>query len=564
MQNDEPGTGQNQNSGDDYFDLDGVTDTNSMGPEMEAAAHEARKVVLNLQHRATEADIDRTEIYLEASLVKRARALVKSGPMAIKYIHFKKGNPNDMQDIGPRAKPDSLMNRHAVYDALFDHGSGLVPYPHYDTFKGRLVDHQGNTFSARTLRTRELVQALDAAGMENPTDKEVADSLRSWALDHQRDSLLDYFTKKLPEWDGESRLETLLIDLFKPFDTELTRLVGKYFWLSLYNRITAPGALAPISIALIGGQDAGKSYFSLMLCRLLIGDQSATAIQLDLGAKNYNNFLRAITGKSIVANVGEMTGFNKGDMERIKSFVAKTEDDLDFKFEDSIVKPRQWITIMDGNGYAGLQRDDTGNRRFYPLFVFQEPDVNGQPSWMEGQKIDFSMLKENIWQVMAECQVWMEENGHQGYIELVGAANRGVQAFSLGEMKKARGVVKDDNIEINLKGVLLRCSYRRMGANAKQQGFFVASEDINRIFLERTRREPFSRTLAPHMRALGFEPKQIGRRGYLIEDVTLGSSSEQDMLRMIWRHGVDDSEGFTDAEVDAEIAAIVQGDGGNF
>lgn len=556
-------------SGNEYFDIGGVEDTDQTGPEMAAAADEAKKVIVNLQHRATEADLDRAEVYAEASLVKRARMLTRLGPYAIKFVHFKKGNPNDPMDIGTRAKPDSLMNRHAVYDALFDNGSGKVPYPHYDTFKGRLVDHEGEVFG-KNLRTRELVQALDAAGMENPKDKEVQDSLRSWALDHKRDSLACYFNQTIPQWDGTSRLESKLIELFQPHDTPLTRLVGKYFWLALYMRINFPGTFAPISLSLIGAQDAGKSWFSVLLCRLLTGDPSTGPVQLDLSAKNYNQFLRNITGKSLVANVGEMAGFKKGDMLRIKEFVSKGEDDLDFKFEDSQIKQRQWIIIMDGNEYSGLQRDDTGNRRFYPLFAFQSADVNGQPNWEKGRKIDYTNFKEDLWQIMAECRAWHAANGDKGWLELVNQANREVSEFSAGERDHARGIVSDDNIEINLKVVLLTCDWRRVGAHGKWPGFFVASTQVNERFLKLTRREPYSKGLTPHMSSMGFEGKQLGLRGYFIKDEHVKGvadgfeTDEAALLRMIWRHGSEDT-GLNDREVDAEIAAIKQahsGDGG--
>jgi hypothetical protein len=522
----------------------------------------------------TEAELDRAEVYVEANLVKRARLLARLGQSAIKFVHYKKGNPNDPMDIGTRAKPDSLMNRHAVYDALFDNGSGRVPFPHYDTFKGRLVDHEGEVFG-KNIRTRELVQALDAAGMENPKDKEVADSLRSWALDHRCDSLELYFNKTIPEWDGNKRLESSLIDLFQPRDTKLTRMVSKYFWLALYNRINNPGAFAPISLSLIGGQDAGKSWFSVLLCRLLTGDPRTGPVQLDLGAKNYNQFLRNITGKSIIANVGEMSGFKKGDLLRIKEFVSKGEDDLDFKFEDSQIKQRQWLIIMDGNEYDGLQRDDTGNRRFYPIFVHQTADVNGQPAWAKGVKINYETFKPQLWQLMAECRAWMIEHGDKGYLEMVSDTSRAVSEFSTMERTNARGVVKDDNMEISLKHVLMNCEWARVaGPRVKTKGWFVGSVWINKLFLQITRREPYARGLTPHLTAMGFVPKQLYGRGYFIaDDVILSQDdldaglepTEQQVLRHIIRHNMDDDGSSLmddDATVDDYIERLTLEDSG--
>jgi hypothetical protein len=559
--------GQPVNDGTDFFNINEIEDVpaeeNKLLQEATAAAKTA---VLNMDHRANQVELNRAECYIEANLVKRAKMLASME--AIKFVHYKRANQNDPENIGMRAKTDSLMNRHAVYDALFDFGSGKVPFPHYDTFRARLVDHEGQVFSARTLRTRDLVMALDKAGMENPSDKEVSDSLRSWALDHQRDSLAEFFEASMPEWDGKPRLDSLLIDLFKPTDTPMNRLFSKYFWLSLYNRVTNPGSQAPVVLSLIGSQDVGKSYFSVLLCRLLTGDHSIGPVKLDLGAKSYNTFLRAITGKSLVAVVGEMTGFKKGDMDRIKDFVTKTEDDLDFKFEDSIIKDRQWITIMDGNSYDGLQRDDTGNRRFYPVFCFQAPDDKGQPTWTKGQKVDFSNFKEDLWQAMAEARLWMSEHGERGYAELIADTNRKVGEFSTKEMDKGRGIAKDDNLDINLRNVMLSLDFRAMGQNASKQGLFVTSAQINERFMEMTRNTPYSKALSPRLKAMGFETWQSGNRGYIFDYENLGEDVSQHNMQNVLRHIMtydDPNHEMSVAELDAEIAIIRkagQGGGG--
>lgn len=566
MANEEIGN-ESQDSGDEYFDIGNVTDSDEQGDEMAAAEKQTAKVLINLQHRASVDDLDLAEVYAESSLVKRAKKLVKLGPAALRYVHYQKPKANDPMDIGPRVKPDSLMNRFAVYDALFDNGSGRVAYPHLDTFKGRLVDHEGEVFSKINLRTRELVEALNAAGMENPGSKEITESLHAWALDHKRDSLRDYFEKTCPEWDGVSRLETELIKLFQPHDTPLTRLIGRYFWLSLYNRITRPGSMSPIAIALIGGQDAGKSWFSLQISRILSGDPEASVVTLDLAAKNYNKFLQTITGRSIIANVGEMSGFRKGDMLRIKEFVTRTEDDLDFKFGDAFTKARQWVIIMDGNGYEGLQRDDTGNRRFYPLFVFQDDDKNGQPQWKKGEKVDFSNFKEDLWQIMGECKAWMAEHGPYAYNALVAECTKQVAEFSAMELDSARGVMKDDLIEINLKYVLVGADWRKI--NGAHPGFFLPTVYINEGFIKIARQAPFSRSLAPHMKAMNCESKQMAVRGYFIHQDRLGpgsceGSTVKDLKRYLYKHGMEDEVSMADVDAEIKIIEAQFSSGGGF
>jgi len=551
-----PGIDGPVSDGSDYFDITQVEDVPlDESPMMKAAGEKAEKAVLNMDHKANQRELNRAECYIETDLVKRARLLTSMD--AIKFVHYKKGNPNDPENVGMRAKTDSLMNRHAVYDALFDFGSGKVPYPHYDTFRARLVDHEGQVFSTKTLRTRELVRAIDKAGMENPSDKEVADSLRSWALDHRRDSLAEFFEASIPKWDGVPRLDTLLLTLFEPRDTPINRLFSRYFWMSLYKRVTDAGAQAPIILSLIGAQDLGKSYFSVLLCRLLTGDDSVGPVKLDLGAKSYNTFLRSITGKSLIAVIGEMTGFKQGDMNRIKDFVTKTEDDLDFKFEDSIIKERQWITIMDGNGYDGLQRDDTGNRRFYPLFCFQAPDLNGQPDWFKGKKVDFSNFKHDLWQVMAESRAFLAEHGEGGYARLISETSTAVANFSVDEMAKARGVTKDDNLDNNLKRVLMGLDFIPMKANSGVRGVYVTVYSINDAFKALKYDIPYRTALGPRMTAMGGVNHKLGVGKVFIfpydiigEDVT--KHNLNGILRHIFTYDVPD-HGMTDEEIDAEV-----------
>lgn len=482
--------------------------------EFEDAAEEASGAVISFEHRRKAADEAMREIYQETNLVKRVKKLVANN--AIDFVHF--DSSKDLPGV-QKVRRSSLMNRHAIYDALFDKGSGVVPYPHFDTFKGRLVDHHGNVIGKTLDDVREMLMVVNAAGMENPTEKEVVDSIKSWAATHKRDSLKYHISCKMPEWDGTERIEQGLITLFKPKDTNLNRLISKYFWLSLYNRMMQPGILAPVTISLIGGQNAGKSYFATLLCRHLMGDSDVDAVELDLGVKNYNHFLRDITGRSIIANVGEMTGFNKGDVNRIKSFISRTTDDLDFKFEDTITKKRQWITIMDGNDYEGLQRDETGNRRFYPLFVGQLEDKGGQPHWDIKFEVDFQWLEDNIWHMMAECKSWMDEKGEKGWVSFVRVVSNEVRDFSASEMKLSRGTIKDDLVEAYLRAVIVQLEFSEITPRSKDdhRSAFIPTSTIIRGFSNLAKRTPYSKSLRNPMSSLGFEQGQRANvKGYKI------------------------------------------------
>ncbi|QEG09457.1 putative DNA primase [Erwinia phage vB_EamM_TropicalSun] len=494
-----------------------------MGDSQESieAEQEVERAVINMEHRRKKSDELIDDCYDETDIIQRAKkiALLEG----FNFPHIKPGNPKDPTDIGGKAIAASDVNRWHAFDVLFANGSGRVPYPHIDEFSGRMVDHNGRPFGKNDLNIRPILEALDAAGLTNPTAKAVTESYRDWAKGHSGNSLLNYFESKIKDWDGVERLECL-VDLFKCEDTPLNRQFSKYFWLSLYNRIVNPGSNAPISLALIGGQDAGKSFFSIQLCWYLMGDRGAKPIMLDFSERNYGNFLRKITGKSIVANVGEMTGFKKADINRIKDFVTQSSDEFDFKFEDSIIKPRQWITIMDGNSYDGLQRDDTGNRRFYPMFVGQVPDENGQPTWYrkpdtsvahEQFSVDYTGFEEKIWNIMGECRAWMDEHGHNGYATMIKQTSNAVSQFSIEEMERARGVIKDEGLEDFLKAILICMPVQHQTAhNAKVKGAIYHHAMIKHVMKKMFNHDTWGKTMGNYMKAIGFI--SLGQRGFII------------------------------------------------
>jgi hypothetical protein len=552
MNTEEPGASNGTHDDSDMFDLSLMTDA-GFSEEMEAAEEEAVQVALKLSHRGHRSAVDDAEIYAEANLAKRARRLAQF----VIFKHFKKASKVKDEDVGPQPDPSSSLNMYLAFDALFDKGSGRVPFPHVDTFRGRHVDHRGEPIE-KLMDTREIEEAMDEIGLVNPRRKIVQECYEQWALTHFHDPIQHYIRTKTPDWDGVSRLDDSLIKLFRPKDTPLTRLVSRYFWLSLYQRIMFPGTLAQLSIALIGAQDAGKSYFSLLLCRTLMGQPDVLPTLLDLGAKDYKEFLRNITGQSIIANVGEMTGMKHGDLNRIKEFVAKPADQFDYKFLSSKTKQRQWITIMDGNGYDGLQRDDTGNRRFYPLFVYQTEDVEGKPAWEKGVRIDYSEFEQDIWQIMAECRDWVAANGFDGWLALTKEVNQGVSAFSESEMNSARGVIRDETVEGAIKQVLVNCDVFDVAPRGTSKGkFFIETMNMLVIFDKLAKIKTFPRALTPHMKAMGFEAAQIGSRGWAMDKAKLmdlygiaeHDLSVRDMHRHIAAHHIDEELDVADLDM---------------
>lgn len=447
------------------------------GEESQDADNSFKKFTQDIQKNRQTSEAAIRECYGIKDIVSRAKALAREG--AFDYPETEMKNDKTLGLI--TKNKSSYINRQYFMDVLFDHRSGSVPYPFFDTFSVRTIDHNGQPFDKLDFQPREILMASAAAGLESQNFKDLFEVYNNWTREEQHNDLIHRFFKRLPkEWDGVSRLENF-VDLLKCFDTPMNRLASKYFWLSLYNRITNPGCNTPVTISFIGGQDVGKSFLSVQICWYLMQDKSALPVPFDVH-KDSKEMLRAITGHSLVANIGEMQGWARADMNKIKSFTTSSSDNFDNKYEGNRVVPRQWITIMDGNKYEGLQRDDTGNRRFYPIFVGQTPDEDGVQCWYgkkgsSVERIQFSVdykgydFENAIWQIMAECRDWFEEHGQHGYEKLVKQTSDGVAAFSDSEMQKDRGTMKDEALSDYLKPALICMGPAlQMKANAKSRG----------------------------------------------------------------------------------------------
>lgn len=417
----------------------------AMGGALEDGKRKADEWKAGQLQKCDEAESKAARIRREnPDIVKRARELHMAG--VIQFPNTKKVRVGDSFVAQPEMTD---RNKVAILNALFE---GEEAAPHRDHFLGRIVDHEGRIVDEFYPVTR-WIEAFDKAGLKGVPLKVAREILKEYALDHERNDLIRYVESKLPKWDRKPRMESKLIDLFQCRETPLNRLIGKYFWLSLYSRVMMPGSLAPIVLALFGAQGCGKSLFQKKLCQIIIGKEEADAVQLNLDGDRIE-FLRSITGHSVIAAVGELTGFSRGDLSKIKAFTTSQGDPMHHKFEGHFIQQRQWITMMDGNKYDGFQRDETGNRRFYPMFCGQlDDDEDGKPLWRPDFRATFDdpvrgiSFEEDVWQIMAEAAAWIAENGERGYKAFVNEVVLQVEKFNRGEMTKGSGAIADPVVD---------------------------------------------------------------------------------------------------------------------
>lgn len=443
-------------------DADAVLDSSRPVPsEAEKMKESNRRKKEEAENEAKRmADIRSIQKAHPKNLVARVKALIASNRILLTDMVVKDNVPY------PRL---TEMNLYRIFDALFV--GKLVTDFHCDTSRRIIVDENGEQvdgiWDARNLFDAVQVVGLRSGGNGGLTMGILDRTLKRWALSNKFNDISERVRYRLEDiqWDGTSRLESYLIETLGAENSADNRLFSKYWCLSLYNRVMSPGCLAPISMAMFGAQDAGKSHFQNMICREALFDPKAAPVTYDPSVDKKELF-RNIYGISIIATIAEMTGFGKADLRKMKATLTGTTDTYDQKYVISGPWRRQFIFVMDSNRYAGLFRDDDdigadgnsyGERRWFPIFVGQIPGATGEIRWTQDFRVDFGPAFVNrFWQMMKECAEWMAANGNDSYERLVLETTTMVKRFSRDEKNAGQGIVKDENFDEVFSSALYR------------------------------------------------------------------------------------------------------------
>jgi predicted P-loop ATPase len=199
------------------------------------------------------------------------------------------------------------------------------------------------------------------------------------------------------DWDGEPRLDSLLVDYLGAPDTDYVRAVTRKTLCAAVARIYRPGIKFDYVLVLVGKQGQGKSQIIDRLGRQWFSDSFGT-IQ---GKEAFEQ----IQGVWLV-EMGELAGLKKSDVETIKHFVSKREDRYRVAYGRRVENfPRQCIFFGTTNNRDFL-RDPTGNRRFWPVDTQEAAPA---------KNVFTDMVDEEIDQVWAEA-VYYYQKGEALYL----------------------------------------------------------------------------------------------------------------------------------------------------
>lgn len=233
------------------------------------------------------------------------------------------------------------------------------------------------------------------------------------------------YLEGLPAWDGVERVDTLLVKYLGADDNIYTREAMRKCLTAAVARVYRPGLKFDSMLVLVGPQGAGKSTLFTRLGR----DWFSDTLKMDMMNKIKDSG-EQIQGKWII-EIGEMSGMKKAEIEAVKSFISRRDDDFRAAYgHHKESRPRQCVVVGSTNAEEGFLRDVTGNRRFWPVKVrkggtphpWDITDAEVDQIWAEvkiGYDLGEDLLLSKEAEALAEGaqREAMEHDDRQGIVE---------------------------------------------------------------------------------------------------------------------------------------------------
>ncbi len=160
-------------------------------------------------------------------------------------------------------------------------------------------------------------------------------------------------------WDGVERAGSVLIDYLGAEDSEYVRAVTVMHLVASVWRVFNPGCKYDYMLTLSGPQGIGKST----LIRYLCGDEYFNDSIAELKGKDTMEQLQG----SWLIELGEMSATRKADVETVKQFISKTEDNFRPAYARRAQRFLRQCVFWGSTNDTEFLRDKTGNRRFLPV-----------------------------------------------------------------------------------------------------------------------------------------------------------------------------------------------------
>ena len=236
----------------------------------------------------------------------------------------------------------------------------------------------------------------------------MVDAITSVAWDNRFHPIKDWL--ETLKWDGEPRLDTMLVDFLGAADNEYTRAVSRKWLTGAVARIMKPGCKFDYMLVLESPkQGIGKSTFGAVLA----GEEWFNDDMVSMQGKEA---IEALQGSWII-ELAELHTFSKSEVEHIKAFISRRRDKMRPAYGRRIREfDRQCVFLGTTNEETYL-KDASGNRRFWPVLC----RVN---------RMDVDKLRAEREQLLAEA-VHRYDSGEPLYLEDAKVEERAIREQSL-------------------------------------------------------------------------------------------------------------------------------------
>lgn len=218
-----------------------------------------------------------------------------------------------------------------------------------------------NDSTIRTLLETENGTGKAGYGMRVP-ERDLQDGIMQAAFATRFHPIRDYLLDCEAGWDGEERLDTLLIRYLGVEDIPYHRETVRMMMVASVARIFEPGHKFDYALILQGEQGIRKSSF----IKALYSEDWFGELATDLGEKQ--KVAEEIAGKWGV-ELPELSGLHKADHNAAKAFMRRQFDDVRMAYDRRVTEfPRQCVCWGSTNDDVYL-KDPTGNRSYWPVIV---------------------------------------------------------------------------------------------------------------------------------------------------------------------------------------------------
>jgi len=204
----------------------------------------------------------------------------------------------------------------------------------------------------------------------------INEALLIQAMEQTYHPIKDYLNSL--KWDGIGRLRSWMVEICGAVRDQYIEDISEIVLCAAIKRIYEPGCKFDYMSILEGDQGIGKTT----LLQILGGEWYINA---HLSTNESKKDLIDLMRKAWIIEISELSGFKKAAIEDIKNFISCETDRVRMPYaRNSEDFPRHNIFIGTHNPSGDNQylRDDTGNRRFWPVSC-ADIDIEKAKKWKD-------------------------------------------------------------------------------------------------------------------------------------------------------------------------------------